>query len=257
MAGKARIILDRRADVAIAAFDNPPDGLMDLDLLGELELLLDELEADRSVRVVIFRGSTRTAFIRHFDVRVIAGLTQGDAGAVIARMHAAYDRVQALAIPTIAAIDGACMGGGLEFALCCDLRIAALKAGPLGFPEASVGIFPATGGTQRTPRIVGEGRALELMLTARLLGAEEALRIGLVHRLADDALEAALRLAARLAKMPKEGLSTIKRLVRGTFDQGLGTGLKLEQSAFTTILEHPETRQALGNFSQSRGPVAR
>jgi enoyl-CoA hydratase len=249
--------MERRRHVVLATFDNPPDGLMDLHLLARLEELLDQLEADGEIRAIIFAGAVPGAFIRHFDVRSIAALVGGEAAEVIARMHAAYDRVQALEVPTIAAIDGACMGGGLEFALCCDLRLAGTSAGPFGFPECSVGIFPATGGTQRAPRIIGEARALELMLTGRLLKAGEALQIGLVNRLTDDPLEAALRLAGRLAGMPPASLRTIKRLVRGARDGDLRKGLEQERIAFADIFADPGAMQALQSFASSNDPVAR
>jgi enoyl-CoA hydratase/carnithine racemase len=257
MAGEARIITERRGEVLVATFHNPPDGLMDLHLLEQLEALLHELEADRDLRAVVFTGGVAGAFIRHFDVRVIAELTGGDAAAVIGRMHAAYDRVEALGVPTIAAIDGACMGGGLEFALCCDLRIAAPSAGPFGFPECSVGIFPATGGTQRAPRIIGEARALELMLTGRLLRAQEAFELGLLHRLADAPLEAAARLASRLAGMPAASLKTIKGLVRGACERPLRDGLQQERVAFAEILQDPECSKILKRFAGGSDPVAR
>jgi enoyl-CoA hydratase/carnithine racemase len=257
MAGEAHIMTERRGEVFVATFWNPPDGLMDLDLLGRLEELLDEVEGDKDLRAVIFAGGVAGAFIRHFDVRVIAGIVGDDAASVIARMHAAYDRVQALGPPTIAVIEGACMGGGLEFALCCDLRIAASTAGPIGFPECSVGIFPATGGTQRAPRVIGEARALELMLTGRLLKAQEALEIGLLNRLSDAPLEAAARLASRLAGMPAASLRTIKRLVRGACERPLPDGLEEERIAFANILGNPEAVEALRGFASSRDPVAR
>jgi len=257
MAGGARITIERRGHVTIATFDNPPDGLMDLHLLGALETLLDEVEADPSVRVVLFAGGVPGAFIRHFDVRVIAGLIGGAAAAVIGRMHSAYDRLEALDIPTIAAIDGACMGGGLEFALCCDLRIAAPSAGPFGFPECSVGIFPATGGTQRAPRTIGEARALELMLTGRLLKAQEAMQIGLLNRLADDPLDTAMRLAERLAGTPPATLRTIKKLVRGADGWSLREGLEQERIAFADVLRDEESARVLESFAGSPDPVAR
>jgi enoyl-CoA hydratase len=257
MGAETRINIERRDDVVIATFDNPPDGLMDLDLLARLELLLDKLEADAGLRAVIFAGGVPGAFIRHFDVRVIARLVEGGAAEVIERMHSAYARVQALPMPTIAAIDGACMGGGLEFALCCDLRIAAPNSGPYGFPECSVGIFPATGGTQRAPRIIGEARALELMLTGRLLQAQEALQIGLLNRLSEAPLEVATRLSARLAKMPSASLRTIKGLVRGACDRPLDKGLEQERVAFAAMLEDPEAVRALEGFASLPDPVAR
>jgi enoyl-CoA hydratase/carnithine racemase len=257
MKTQAQIVFERRGGIAIANFFNPPDGLMDSALLEALEQVLDTLEGDAEIRVLVFAGSVPGAFIRHYDVREIGQLLNGGAAEQIERMHEAYGRVAALPYPTIAAIDGACMGGGLEFALCCDLRLASPSAGPFGFPECSIGIFPATGGTQRAPRAIGRSKALELMLTGRLFDAEEALQIGLLHRVVDGVNDAALRLARRLEKMPKGGLRAIKQLVLAS-EPGLESGFSEERRLFARLVEHDvDTRTALAAQAAVADPSVR
>jgi enoyl-CoA hydratase/carnithine racemase len=149
--------------------------------------------------------------------------------------HALHNRLDFFPVPTIAAIEGHCLGGGLELALACDLRVAGDSA-TLGLPEVKLGVFPAGGGTERLPRLIGESRARELIYTGDLLDAQAALRIGLVNRVvpAGKALEAAEALARTIAERPALTIRTVKSVM----DRGLGmSALEAQQVAIQAIAE--------------------
>lgn len=263
MTDQPLVTLHRDGAVLTLTFQNPPDGLMDAAVLAALDDALEIIEAasrapDVPVRAVVFTGGVPGAFIRHYDVREIGSVLGERAHRAVPRTHAIYDRVQALPVPTIAAINGACMGGGLEFALCCDLRYAAADAGPFGFPEITVGIFPGAGGTQRAARAIGPARALELMLTGRTFGAEEAYALGLVHGVFADLPAHAREVAKRLSRRPAATVSAIKVLVAGNADVEMSEGLAAESRRFIGLLAHDgEVRASLERFLAQSDPVAR
>jgi len=150
--------------------------------------------------------------------------------------------------PVIAAINGLCMGGGFELTLACDIRIAGRSVTAIGLPETRVGIFPGGGGTQRLPRVIGEAKALELILRGRVLAAKAALELGLVHELADDPLARALEIAAEFAARPPEGVAYAKRLTRAALDRPLSEGLADERASFVEVVRLPS---AVGAMKES------
>jgi enoyl-CoA hydratase/carnithine racemase len=152
----------------------------------------------------------------------------------------------------VAAINGLCMGGGFELSLACDLRIASPKVEAIGLPETRVGIFPGGGGTQRLPRVVGESKALEIILRGLTFSGEEAHRIGMVHELAADPLARALEIAAEWEARGAEGIAYAKRLTRAALDRPLAEGLSDERRAFLEVMRTASAREAL---RQARQPV--
>ncbi len=172
---------------------------INLEMVEEVTAALDELGRDESVRALVLRGEGGKAFAGGADIAELRARRSPDAlRAINAGM---FQRIEDFPRPTIAAITGWALGGGAEVAIACDLRVAGQGA-RLGFPEVGLGIFPAAGGVHRLPRLVGIGRAKELVFTGRILSAEEALAIGLVERVVPDAeVDAAARaLAAEIAK---------------------------------------------------------
>jgi enoyl-CoA hydratase len=152
----------------------------------------------------------------------------------------------------VAAINGLCMGGGFELSLACDLRIANPAVGAIGLPETKIGIFPGGGGTQRLPRVVGEAKALEIILRGLTFTGEEAHRIGLVHELADDPLARALQIAAEWEGRGAEGIAAAKRLTRAALDRPVFEGLADERAAFLSVMQAASAREAL---KRARRPV--
>jgi enoyl-CoA hydratase len=213
------------AGVATVTFDNPPRGYLNAAQTRELAAAVEALAADPAARVVVFTGGVPGVFIRHYDVGDIvraaervreidaATLAEGARGGN--EVTRAFDAIDTLAKPTIAAINGWCQGGGFELALCCDLRVTQPGDFRIGLPEVNVGIFPGAGGTERLPRLIGEARAMELILRGRTVGPDEALALGLVHEVvAEGALVRAQAIAAELAGKPAGGMAEAKALIK-------------------------------------------
>ena len=168
--------------------------------IGELEGAVSRLAADDEVRAVILTGAGSKAFIAGADIGELAVLDPVAAEALAARGHALCHAIERMGKPVVAAINGYALGGGCELAMACTLRIAAETA-KLGQPEIALGLLPGYGGTQRLPRLVGSGRALELMLTGASIDAQEAWRIGLVNRVVprDELMPRTVELARKIA----------------------------------------------------------
>jgi enoyl-CoA hydratase/carnithine racemase len=242
----AQLIRENRGPVWLVRFNNPPMGYMDSGTVAELEALIDEVAATPAVRVLVFAGAVPGVFIRHYSVEELVGLGEGlrAKGAQFDENRLAPERgfplvarrIEELPIPTIAAINGHAMGGGCEFALACDIRVAERGPHSIGLPEVNIGLLPGGGGTQKLARLVGMPRALEMVLRGRTVDPEEAARIGLVHEVADDAVERALTIAAELAKKPPKAVAHIKRLVRGTMDPPSASDLGLERTLFLDLV---------------------
>ncbi len=222
-------------------------------LLRELaevpELVAEDLEA----RAVIFTGEGK-AFVAGADIPEIAGLSD----VFVAREFSllgqdVMNAIAAMPVPTIAAINGYALGGGLELALACDLRVAVRKA-KLGLPEVGLGLIPGFGGTQRLPRIIGLGRALDLILTGRHVEAEEAYQMGLVNRLAEDALEEAKALAATLVKNGPVAMALAKESVFRGFDLPLPEGLEIEADLFGLVSRTTDFKEGTSAFLEKRKP---
>lgn len=224
------IEIERQDGIVIVRFNNPPQGCMNIGQVGELESLLDAVERDDSQRVLIFTGGIPGVFIRHYDVAELLQLAEKlrsrgmvfDAAQPVPErgLPTLIRRLEHLDKPVLAAINGHCMGGGFEFALGCDLRIAAAGDYAIGLPEVRLGILPGAGGTQRLTRLLGQAGALDFMLRGRTVPPVEAHACGLVHELVPNALTRALALAEELLQKPPLALAYIKRLVRGVYQNG-------------------------------------
>ncbi|MBR8257220.1 enoyl-CoA hydratase/isomerase family protein [Burkholderia ambifaria] len=235
--------------VAVVKFTNPDKGFMDFDMLVQLGTVMDTLEADPGVRAIVFTGGQPEEFIRHVSVEdliaygelVRAGHEAGLPDPLGARspLRAAWEKIERSQKPTIAAINGYCMGGGLEVALCCDIRIAGSGTYTLGQPEIQVGLITGAGASVRLARAVGTGKALEWMLRGRLFYPEEAAKEGLVHHyVTEDVVIAAKRMASEFLDKPAAALSFYKQLVRSSEDQPIAESMDREAAAFVHLLAH-------------------
>lgn len=167
--------------VAVLRLDNPPLNLVSRALIEALDAALANIEADPSVRAVVVAGAGDRAFCAGSDVTEFESLRGRVGDGKLVRENAVYDRLARLEVPTIAAIEGDALGGGLELAMCCDLRVASARA-RLGMPEVRLGVIPGSGGTHRLPGLVGPAKAKEMILLGTPLSADEAERIGLVNK---------------------------------------------------------------------------
>ena len=222
---------------------------INLEVVRELTLALDALAGDDQVRALVLAGAGGKAFASGADIAELRERTHREA--FFAINATLFQKVEDFPRPTIAAIEGYALGGGLELALACDLRVAA-RGAKVGLPETSLGIYPAAGGTWRLPRLVGLGRAKELVFTGRILEAEEAGALGLFERLVDQgqALEAARELGAQIARnaplavqVAKVSLNAAARGADATTAERLGQAL---------LFDSPEKRERMTAFLAKR-----
>jgi enoyl-CoA hydratase len=232
-----------------------PDALNALnhELILELGLALDLAEADLDVRALIVTGVGR-AFVAGADIDNLQRLADGFSGREASLSgQDLMNSLAALPFPTIAAINGYALGGGLELALAADLRVAAAGA-KLGLPEVQLGLIPGYGGTQRLPRLIGVGRALDLILTGRHVGAEEALSLGLVNRVAEDALASARELARACLDNAPIALGLAKEAVARGLDVTLPQGLEIEADLFGMVATTDDMKEGTAAFLEKRSP---
>lgn len=239
--------------VATATLEDPPANALSLRMVEALSAALDQVERS-DARVLVLRSAVPGFFVAGADLKLL-GDADGDVFAdYMVRLRATLERIPRLAPMTIAAIDGHALGGGLELAAACTLRVGGPGA-RLGVPEVKLGLLPGAGGTQRLPRLVGRGAALDLLLTGRSADAEEALRIGLLDRLAADGAEAeARRLAECLARMPRSAMTAIVRCVDAAGDLPLDEGMRVEGEEIVALFGGADAREGLAAFLQKRAP---
>ncbi|MCC6314832.1 MAG: enoyl-CoA hydratase/isomerase family protein [Thermomicrobiales bacterium] len=227
---------------------------LDRQAFVELDAALDRIAADDRVRAVVITGSGDRAFAAGADIRALDGLGSEGALEFMTFGQRVFDRIANLPKPTVAAVNGYALGGGLELAMACDIRIAADTA-HFGQPEITLGSIPGWGGTQRLPLLVGLGWARDLILTGRLIDATEAERIGLVTRVvpAADMPRAAAELAAHLAGLAPIALALAKdamRLVEGD----LAAGLRREREYVARTFATADQREGTRAFLEKRAP---
>ncbi|HZT65299.1 MAG TPA: enoyl-CoA hydratase/isomerase family protein [Acidimicrobiales bacterium] len=219
---------------AVATFVRPPRNMMSFAAVGELADLLGALAGDESVKVVVLTGGVPGYFVAHADLDDLTRIGRGEPVEGDARdWRRATDLLESVPQPVVAAVNGQAWGGGCELALACTVRVAAASA-HFAQPEVNVGIIPGAGGTQRLPRAVGPGRAAELILSGRVVEAEEALRIGLVQAvLPDDGfLDAVLDWLGPMLSKPRHALAAAKQAVVQGARLPLDEGLRLEGRLF-------------------------
>ena len=246
--------LERRGAVALLTIENPPLNLLSRAVKQGLGDAFERLAGDEAVRAVVLTGAGERAFSAGSDIREFPD--DEEIGRAMSRFeHDVYERIDRFPSPVIAALDGPAYGGGLELAMACDLRIAAENV-RLGLPEVRLGVFPAGGGTQRLPRLIGEGRAKLLMLLGETVSAEVAERIGLVQRVvpAGAAARAALELAERIAARPARSVRAILEAVDVGLLEGREAGFRREEDLIARIFASEDAREGVAAFLEKREP---
>jgi enoyl-CoA hydratase len=241
--------------VALLTLNHPPVNALTPELLAELGTAFEHLAKDERVKVVILTGTDRF-FIAGADIRVLAAISSSQEGLEMAlRGQTLFNTVECFEKPVLAAINGACLGGGLELALCCHIRLAADSA-RLGQPEINLGIIPGFGGTQRLSRLLGTSKALELILTGDPISALDAKALGLVAHVvpADDLLRQAQGIARKIATKGQAAVRAAMRAVREGADLPLAKALEHEATLFSQLCDSEDKREGVMAFLQKRQP---
>jgi enoyl-CoA hydratase len=243
--------------VAVVTIDNPPMNALSAPLLEELEAEIERLDADDAVRAIVLKGAGERAFVAGADIKEFPSLRAAatDNGGSARGIQKLGHRMDAAHTPFVAAIHGFCLGGGLELAMCCDIRIAA-EGAQLGQPEIKLGLIPGGGGTQRLPRLVGLGRAQLLNMTGDFIDAATAYDWGLVEKVvpADQLLEAALTIARTIAARSPVSIGVLRELARTTRDLPLEEGLRREADGFRRCLASEDGAEGVAAFLEKREP---
>ena len=251
------VTTEDRGAVRLISYANPPFGTMTGAGSSEMFDAVTAAGHDAAVRVIVITGGVPGVFIRHYDVGELSKMADAmqnppspspappKPDARPPGFLALTDLIAAVEKPVIAAINGLCMGGGFELSLACDLRIAGRDVAAIGLPETRIGIFPGGGGTQRLPRIIGEAKALEMILRGLTVTGPRAYDMGIVHEVVDDPFARALEIGAELASRGVEGLAFAKRLTRAALDFPLTEGLAEERRSFGAVMRAASARDGL------------
>jgi enoyl-CoA hydratase len=247
---------DMDGSVAVVTIENPPMNQLSSEVLEEMLGVFQKADKDESVRAVVLTGGGRRVFIAGADIKQLSSIESMESAVpMLHKFHQALNYIEAMRKPVIAAINGYCLGGGLETALACHMRVAARKA-QLGVPEIKLGIFPGAGGTQRLPRVVGKAKALEMILTGEFVTAEEALRLNLVNQVVEDAqcLEKAKALARVIAEKGRISVVRAMNAVMEGFEKSLLEGIDVEVENFKRVIVTEDAKEGLKAFLEKRLP---
>ncbi len=251
-----RVTVSVEERVAVVTIDHRPVNALDQQTLQELGQVVDAIRDEADVKVVVLTGAGSLAFVAGADLNAIGKLGTADAAKALAALgQAVFLKIQRLPKPVLAAINGVCLGGGLELAMACHLRISGDRA-RFGQPEVNLGIIPGWGGTQRLPRLIGKSKATEWILTGEMVQAQEALRLGLVNQVVpqDQVLKAARDLARKIASKSavavRQALAAIEEGLQGSLEQGL---IK-EAEAFGVVAASEDSKEGVKAFLEKRQP---
>ena len=241
--------------VGVIRLDRPPMNAIDADLLRDLREVIGEVVLDRDIRAALLWGGEKV-FAAGADIKMMADLSPFEIKPIITAMQDVFTMVEDIPLVTVAAITGFCLGGGLELAMCADLRFAAADA-RLGQPEIKLGIIPGAGGTQRLPRLVGASRAKQLIFSGRMVEAEEAERIGLVDAVhpPDEVYQRALDAAKQYAKGPTSALRAAKIAVNVGTRSDYATGMVIERETFVDLFSTEDQKEGMRAFVAKEQPT--
>jgi methylglutaconyl-CoA hydratase len=254
------VTLVRRGRAAIVTLDRPDRrNALDRPTLAELGRIGRELASDPGVSAVVLTGTGDQAFCAGADLKERAGMSDDEVRAMLGQYRTELAWLSSSPFPVVAALNGVALGGGLELALACDLRVAAAHV-TLGLPETSLGIIPAAGGTQRLPRLVGLAKATELVLLGTRLTASESLALGIVNRVTPtgtSVLEDTLAWLAPVLDGPPIAMRAALQALRASVALPLAEGLAAERHAYEACLVSEDRKEALAAFAEKRKPVFR
>ncbi|MBD8067951.1 enoyl-CoA hydratase [Bacillus sp. PS06] len=254
---KTILVSDNKKGVICITLNRPhAANALSKQILSELTEVLEDSKYNKRIRCIIITGAGEKAFCAGADLKERAGMTMDEARKAVSFIKETINRIEDLPQPVIAAINGFALGGGTELALGCDIRIASEDA-RLGLTETSLGIIPGAGGTQRLPRLIGKGRAKELIFTARKVDASEALEIGLVEYVTprDLLLDKAYEIAEQIVNNAPIAVSQAKYSIEHGYDVDLHTGLAIEKNAYDITIPTSDRLEGLQAFKEKRNPI--
>jgi enoyl-CoA hydratase len=253
------VYYEMKGQTAIVTIDHPPINALDVATKEAIGEVFKELDGRRQeIRVVILKGAGEKAFAAGADIKAFLELNPDTAKRRLLRSHQIYAMVENFEWPVIAAIHGFCLGGGLELALCCDIRCAEETA-KLGFPEVNLSVFPGNGGIWRSLHHIPIGKLKELVFTGEAIGATEAFRLGLIERVVPPGrvMEVALELAAKIIEKGPLGVAAGKKVINGARDLSLQRGLELESDLWANLTTTEDMKEGALAFIEKRKPQYR
>jgi len=251
------LLLEEKDQVAVLTLNRPKAmNSLNFEILEALKKQIEDLRFRPEIRVVVITGAGEKAFCAGADLKERATLSDIDVKRFIFTIRTLFSSIESLNKPVIAAVNGIALGGGTELALASDLRIAA-KGASLGLTETRLAIIPGAGGTQRLPRLIGRGKAKELIFTGRRVDAQEALDIGLVNSVCDQEvlLDECFRLAAMICETGPIAIEQAKYAVNMGLETDLNTGLAIESNAYWVTIPTQDRLEGLAAFREKRKPV--
>jgi len=253
------VLFEINEEIGLLTINRPKKmNTLDAVTLDEIRDVFDRVKADEKVRILIVTGSGEKAFVAGADISGFVDIGLKDGLDFIRKGQEVFGRLESLGIPSIAAVNGLALGGGCELAMACTFRIVSHNA-KFGLPELALGVIPGYGGTQRLARMIGKSRALWLMLTGEMMGAEEAFRVGLANMVVEQAklLDTAFEVGRTIRqKGPLAVRNTLIAVHRGA-DTDLQTGLIIEAAMTNLVLASRDKQEGVASFLEKRKPVFR
>jgi len=248
------LLYEKKETIGILTINRPEKmNALSNQLTSELKTVLDEIEQDDKLRVLIFTGAGDKAFVAGADINELV-IRDAQIGRKVSKERQdLFSRIENLSVPVIAAVNGYALGGGLELALACSIRICSERA-KFGAPEVKLGIIPGDGGTQRLPRLVGQGRAMEMILSGDFIDAHEAYRIGLANKVVphEELMEKTLELADKIASRPPLAVQFAKEAVNRSVRSGSDSGYALESYLHALSCTTEDKKEGVSAFLEKR-----
>jgi enoyl-CoA hydratase len=248
------LIYEKKENIGLLTINRPEKlNAISNELISELKDLLDKIKNDEELRVLIITGAGDKAFVAGADIKELVDRDASQGRRISQERQEIFSRIENLPVPVIAAVNGYALGGGLELALACSIRICSEKA-QFGAPEVKLGIIPGDGGTQRLPRLVGLGRAMELILTGDFIDAQEAYRIGLVNKVLpqEELMDKATELAKKIASRPPLAVRFAKEAVNRSQEGDAASGFALESYLHALSCTTEDKKEGVSAFLEKR-----
>jgi enoyl-CoA hydratase len=249
------ILLETKENISFITINRPKQlNALNIKTIQELLIAVTKLESDNNIKCVIFTGSESKAFIAGADIKEFSEYNSVQAAEMAENGHTLFNLIENLSKPAIAAINGFALGGGLELALACHIRIASSNA-KMGLPEVSLGVIPGYGGTQRLAHLIGKGRAMEMVLTTQMVDANKAMEIGLINNVCsqDELLNNSIKIAEKIKRNSPFALKNAIKSINDGYKYDID-GYKSEIQMFSTCFDALDFKEGVNAFIEKRKP---